>query len=173
MSTVDSAAAASPATSAAPAARIVRAGDGEVLGPVDGCRDRFLVDAARWGGRLAVVEHLLAPRSLAAPLHRHTREDEFSWIVDGEVTYRAGDEVLVARAGDLVIKPRGEWHTFWNATDRPARVLELICPGGLEVAFRLMDTTDVDVVAVGEQYGCAVDLEATAQLLEQHGLTFG
>ena len=112
--------------------RIIRAGTGEILGPPAGCRDRFLVDSKSWGGHLGVVEHLLAPHSIAAPMHRHSREDEFSFILEGRVWAQFGDEEHVAEVGDLVFKPRGEWHTFWNASDEPARLLELITPGGLE-----------------------------------------
>ncbi len=101
--------------------RIIRAGEGVVLGSADGCRDRFLIDSEDWGGRFAVVEHLLAPHSIAAPMHRHTKEDEFSLILEGQVGYHAAGEELTASVGDLVFKPRGEWHTFWNAADQPAR----------------------------------------------------
>ena len=156
-------------------ATIIRAGQGEVLGAVDGCRDRFLVDSKDWGGRLAVVEHLLAPRSIAAPLHRHTQEDEFSLILEGRVWYHAGGEEHVAEVGDFVFKPRGEWHTFWNAADSPARVLELITPGGLEEAFRLIGTAGdgVDLGPLVEPYGCEGDFEATQPIIEKYGLTFG
>lgn len=155
--------------------RIIRAGEGEVLGSVNGCRDRFLVDSRDWGGRFAVVEHLLAPHSIAAPVHRHTREDEFSLILQGDVWFHAGGEEHAASVGDLVFKPRGEWHTFWNAADEPARLLEIISPGGLEEAFRLIDTAspDLDLGQVIESYGCEGDLEATLPIMEKHGLTFG
>jgi quercetin dioxygenase-like cupin family protein len=154
--------------------RIIGPGQGEVLGPERGARDRFLVDAKDWGGGLAVVEHLLAPRCIAGPLHRHTREDEFSYVLEGRVWYRFGDEDVVAHTGDLVIKPRFEWHTFWNAADEPARVLELITPGGLEEAFRVMDTDpDVDIVALAAEYGAEVDLAGTEPIVEQYGLTWG
>ena len=155
--------------------RIIRAGEGEVLGSIDGCRDRFLIDSKDWGGRFAVVEHLLAPHSIAAPMHRHTKEDEFSLILEGEVGYHAAGEELTATVGDLVFKPRGEWHTFWNAADLPARVLEIISPGGLEEAFRLIDTAspDMDLGPVIEPYGCEGDMEATLPVMEKHSLTFG
>ncbi len=146
-----------------------------MLGAVDGCRDRFLVDSKDWGGRLAVVEHLLAPRSIAAPMHRHTREDEFGLILEGRVWYHADGAEYVAEVGDFVVKPRGEWHTFWNAADSPARVLELITPGGLEEAFRLIGTAgdDVDLGPLVEPYGCEGDEEATRPIIERYGLTFG
>ncbi len=155
--------------------RIIRAGEGEILGPPRGCRDRFLVDAKDWGGNLAVLEHLLAPRSIAAPLHRHTREDEFSLVLEGRVWFVADGEEHVAEVGDLVFKPRGEWHTFFNAADSPARLLELISPGGLEEAFRIIGTAPegVDLGPIVEPYGCEGDLDATLPLLEKYGLTFG
>lgn len=155
--------------------RIIRAGSGEILGAVDGCRDRFLVDSKNWGGQLAVVEHLLAPRAIAAPMHRHTREDEFSFILEGRVWYVADGEEHVAELGDLVFKPRGEWHTFFNAADEPARVLELISPGGLEEAFRIIGTAEegVDLGPLIDSYGCEGDFDATVPYIEKYGLRFG
>lgn len=155
--------------------RIIPAGAGEILGSPLGCRDRFLIDAKDWGGNLAVVEHLLAPHAIAAPMHRHTNEDEFSLILEGRVWYVADGEEHVAEVGDLVFKPRGEWHTFFNAAEQPARVLELISPGGLEEAFRIIGTApdDFDPGPVIESYGCEADFEATQPLVEKYGLTFG
>ena len=155
--------------------RIIRAGQGEILGSPQGCRDRFLVDSRDWGGGFGLVEHLLAPHSIAAPVHIHTREDEFSFVLEGRVWILAGDEEIVAEVGDLVFKPRGEWHTFWNAADEPARLLEIISPGGLEEAFRIIDTAtdDVDLGPLVEPYGCTADMAATEPIIERHGLTFG
>lgn len=157
------------------AQRILGPGDGLVLGAENGVRDRFLIDSGDWGGHLAVVEHLLAPHAIAAPVHRHSREDEFSLILEGRVWFQADGEEYVAEVGDLVFKPRGEWHTFWNAADRPARMLELITPGGLEEAFKLIGTAtgDVDLGPLVAPYGCEADLAATAPIMERYGLTFG
>src|SRR6476661_212959 len=106
----------------------------DVLGPDDGqyaqigpMGVRFMVDAEKGGG-FSMVEHPIAPRSLAAPLHTHTHEDEYSYVLDGEVGVQIGDEVAIAKPGDLVFKPRGVQHAFWNAGDSPARVLEIISP---------------------------------------------
>ncbi|MFC6287251.1 cupin domain-containing protein [Nocardioides sp. GCM10027113] len=155
--------------------RVLGPTDGVVLGPPAGVRDRFLVDSAEWGGHLAVVEHLLAPHSIAAPMHRHTREDEFSLILEGRVWFVAEGREYVADVGDLVFKPRGEWHTFFNAADEPARVLELISPGGLEEAFRIIGsaTEEVDLGPLVATYGCEADPDATTALVEKYGLTFG
>ena len=81
---------------------------------------------------------------------------------------------MFAEAGDFVFKPRGEWHTFWNAGDGPLRILEIITPGGLEEAFRLLGTAeaDPDVVLddVEARFACEVDGEQTAAIIERHGL---
>ena len=123
---------------------------------------------------MAIVEHLLAPHSIAAPLHVHTREDEFGFVLEGRVSLRLGEEEHVVEPGDLVVKPRGQWHTFWNATDRPARVLEMIAPGGLEELFRAMGRgDDVDVPAQIAAAGCRGDPEATEPIVSAYGLTWG
>ena len=64
-----------------------------------------------------MVEHLLAPHSIAAPVHRHTREDEFSLILEGRFWFQADGVEHVAEVDDFVFKPRDERHTFWNAAD--------------------------------------------------------
>ncbi|WP_218058218.1 cupin domain-containing protein [Streptomyces sp. Wb2n-11] len=109
--------------------RIVGPENGEPYQPERACGDRFLIDSREWGGRFALVEHRLPPKVLAAPVHKHTLEDEFSFVIEGSVGARFGDEEVVAGPGDLVFKPRGEWHTFRNAGQAPARLLEIISPG--------------------------------------------
>jgi len=48
--------------------------------------------------------------------------------IEGKMGALLGDEELVAGPGDLIFKPRNQWHTFWNAGDEPARILEIIAP---------------------------------------------
>src|SRR5579859_1224666 len=97
---------------------------------------RFLIDGSEADERFSLVEHPMSPRALAAPLHRHTREDEYSFVLEGKMGALLGEEVLVASPGDLVFKPRNQWHTFWNAGDEPARILEIISPAGFERFFQ-------------------------------------
>jgi ribonuclease BN (tRNA processing enzyme) len=78
---------------------------------------------------------------------------------------------------DRIFKPRGEWHTFWNAGETPARILEIISPGGFEQAFREMhalgDALDADAMAaIAARYGVDVDFERTGPIIERHRLTF-
>ncbi|UOY03365.1 cupin domain-containing protein [Blastococcus sp. PRF04-17] len=108
-------------------------------------------------------------------MQQHTKEDEFSFVLEGRVWFVADGEKLVAEVGDLVFKPRGEWHTFFNAADESARLLEPISPGGLEEGFRIIDSApdDFDLGPVIAPYGCEKDFEATVPIIDKYGLTFG
>src|ERR1700736_4409999 len=116
------------------AVRIVGPRDGKT-GRLGGVGVRFIVDGSESGGGFSLVEHPLEPRALAAPMHRHSREDEYSYILEGRVGADLGGEIVVGEVGDLIFKPRGQWHTFWNAGDEPARLLEIISPAGFEKFF--------------------------------------
>jgi mannose-6-phosphate isomerase-like protein (cupin superfamily) len=136
-----------------------------------------MIDGAETAGRLAVVEHTVAPHVLAGPLHHHTREDEYSYVLEGRLGALLGGKEVVAGPGDLVFKPRGQWHTFWNPGDTPTRVLELITPSGLEDLFRELgapggEMDPATLPALAARYGCTVDFEATAAIIQRHGLTF-
>ena len=158
-------------------ARVLGPGDGEVAGAPKSRTDRFMIDGAATGGRLSVVEHTLPPHVLAGPLHHHTREDEYSYVLEGRLGALLGDQEVFAEAGDLVFKPRGQWHTFWNPGDTPTRILELISPGGLEDLFRELGAPGVELdpatlPALAARYGCKIDFQGTAPILQRHGLTF-
>ena len=105
------------------------------LHQLGGITARTLLPGSATGGRFSVVEHRLGPRELAAPLHLHRREDEYSIVTDGRVGFVLGEAVSEAGPGDLVRKPRDQWHTFWNAGDEEARLLEVISPAGFEDYF--------------------------------------
>jgi quercetin dioxygenase-like cupin family protein len=157
--------------------RLLAAGDGvPAVGPGE-VADRFMIDGADSGGRFALLQHLFAPRALAAPLHRHRDEDEYTLVLTGRVGAVLDGEEVVAAPGDLLFKPRGQWHTFWNAGDEPATCLELISPAGLEELFRAMasaaDLLTPDVLSdMAGRYGCELDLERTEPLVLRHGLAW-
>ena len=157
--------------------RVLRSGEGDVLGPPSTCTDRFMIEGDDAGGRFALVEHTIAPSALAAPMHRHSNEDEFTYVLAGSFAAVADGHEVSAGPGDLVFKPRGQWHTFWNPGDVPTRVLEMISPAGLEQFFRLVDAPEAeqDLAQISElaaRIGCEVDEEATAALVERHRLRF-
>lgn len=164
-------------TGAQDGVRILLDGEGLVVGDPNGVRDRFMIDGQDAGGRFALVQHLFAPRALAAPMHRHHLEDEFTYVVSGRIGAVLGDREVEAGPGDLIFKPRGQWHTFWNAGDEPAAVLELISPAGLEEFFRALGTMPqpIDPAELGElaaPYQCDADMDATQALLQRHDLSF-
>ena len=138
---------------------------------------RFVIDGEATGGAFSLVEHLLPPRALGAPLHTHRNEDEYSYVLEGRIGLELGDEVLEAGPGDLVSKPRGVPHAFWNAGDEPARLLELISPAGFESYFRelapLLAAPERDEAAIGEvvaRYDLDIDFGTIPVLSERHGL---
>jgi quercetin dioxygenase-like cupin family protein len=158
----------------------------KVVGPRDGKAGflgsigvRFMVDGEEAGGGFSLVEHPMSPRALAAPLHRHSREDEYSYVVEGRMGALLGDEELVGSPGDLIFKPRNQWHTFWNAGDEPARILEIISPAGFERYFaelvELGGSTQAEPQALGDlaaRYGLEVDPGSIPGLIERFGLRF-
>jgi len=141
---------------------------------------RFMIDGVDAGARFSLVEHPMSRRALAAPLHRHTREDEYSYVLQGRMGALLGDDVVEAGPGDLVFKPRDQWHTFWNAGDEPCRILEVISPAGFERFFQELSdlggaiAADPDAVAaLGERYGLEMRPETVPDLLERFGLQLG
>jgi quercetin dioxygenase-like cupin family protein len=141
---------------------------------------RFMISGDDSGGGFSLVEHPIPPRALAAPLHRHSREDEYSFVLEGHLGALLGGDVVYGEPGDLVFKPRGQWHTFWNAGDEPARILEIISPAGFERYFaevvELLEAGPPEPSALGDiagRYGLEVDRESISRLTAEYGLHFG
>ena len=157
-----------------------------VLGPTDGKSGflgsigvRFMIDGATTDQGFSLVEHPMSPRALAAPLHRHLREDEYSYVLEGRVGALLGEEVVEGGPGDLIFKPRNQWHTFWNAGDEPARLLEIIAPAGFERFFEeLVDLGGVTAAppeVLGElcsRYELEMQPDSVPGLVERFGLKF-
>jgi mannose-6-phosphate isomerase-like protein (cupin superfamily) len=114
------------------------------------------IEGAAAEGRFSIVHHPLAPRALAAPLHRHTREDEYSYVLTGTLGALLGDDVVTAEPGTWVFKPRNQWHTFWNAGDTPCEIIEIISPAGFENFFH--ELADVYAGDGGPDLGRFADL---------------
>jgi hypothetical protein len=143
----------------------------KVIGPTDGKAGflgsigvRFMIDGVETDDRFSLVEHPMSARALAAPLHRHTNEDEYS--------FEAGP-------GELVHKPRGQWHTFWNAGDEPCRILEIISPAGFERFFaELVDLGGVaqakpeELGVLCQRYALEMNPASLPDLIERFGVRF-
>jgi len=158
----------------------------KVVGPSDGKAGflgsigvRFMIDGAEAAERFSLVEHPMAAHALAAPMHRHHNEDEYSFVVEGRMGALLGDEHLEAGPGDLVFKPRGQWHTFWNAGDEPCRILEIISPAGFERFFaELVDlggAAQADPQRMGDlcrRYALEMDPDSVPDLVQRFGVRF-
>ncbi len=160
--------------------------ESRVLGPAEGRAGflgsigvRFMVDGDLTGQGFSLVEHPMGPHALAAPLHRHNREDEYSFVIEGRMGALLGDQVLEAGPGDLVFKPRGEWHTFWNAGAEPCRILEIIQPAGFERFFgEMLDIGGLDAApeAIGAlcaKYELDMQPDSVPGLVERFGVRLG
>jgi mannose-6-phosphate isomerase-like protein (cupin superfamily) len=159
-------------------APVLHPADGEMF-HLGGVGARLMMDAAASGGSFALIEHPLAPRTLGAPIHTHTREDEYSYILEGRVGFVLGEETFEAGPGDFVRKPRGIPHTFFNGTDEPARLIEIITPAGYEAYFpqaAALFTGPPDIgalLALAAQYGLEMDIASMPILAQKHGLSLG
>ena len=138
----------------------------------------LMAGAPATGGRCTVVVHPLAPRALGSPVHTHRNEDEWTYVLDGQIGVELGGQTLTAQGGDLVLKPREVPHAFWNGTDEPARLLEIITPAGFEGYFeRLGDLLasggQPDLAALAElahEYELELEPESIPRLAQAHGL---
>jgi mannose-6-phosphate isomerase-like protein (cupin superfamily) len=136
---------------------------------------RWKIDGPASDGRFSVVHHPLAPRALAAPLHYHHNEDEYSYVLKGKLGALLGDDVVTAEVGTWVFKPRGQWHTFWNAGDEPCEIIEVISPAGFENFFREVAAAWGDLQKFAEinaRYRLDMDFDSVPGLCQRFGLTF-
>lgn len=156
-------------------ASVILPGEGEPFrfGDVGG---RFAIGGDATENRFVVAQlPEIPPRTLAAPLHRHRNEDEYTYVVSGRLGTVAGDEVFTAEPGTWLIKPRGEWHTFWNAGDEPCHVIEIVSPAGFERYFDEVAGAGGDLEKlpeINEKYGIEMEMESVPELCRRFGLTF-
>jgi mannose-6-phosphate isomerase-like protein (cupin superfamily) len=154
--------------------RILRALDGKSFRL--GCAGvRFMINGNESSNRFALVEHPMEPQALAAPLHRHRNEDEYSFVIEGRIGAELGGEVVFGNRGDLIFKPRMQWHTFWNAGDKPARVLEIISPAGFERYFEQLANwkpplDPEKILALAARYDVELDFDSIPRLKNEYGV---
>ena len=145
-----------------------------LVGPRGGTRLPVLdithkVEAGDSGGSITIEEWGLPPGRMIPP-HTHDREDEYMFVLEGEVTCFVGGEVLAAPIGSLVLKPRGVPHAFYNAGAETFRVLEVLTPGGMEGYFDEYERI-VARLASGE-IDAGEHRRARAELGARYGITW-
>ena len=138
---------------------------------------QFKLDGTTTHGAFSVVEHPLEPGAFAPP-HTHSREDEFSYVLEGTVGVKLGDQEFLVTQGSYIVKPRGIPHAFWNPGPEPARLLEIIAPAGFERYFMQMAALvsknappDEEAIAkLANEYGLTYHMEQAPALIAKHGL---
>lgn len=89
-------------------------------------------------GRFALVEQVVPAGFPGPALHIHPDFAETFYVIDGEIAVRVGDEAHEAGPGTVAMVPPGTPHTFANPSDRPARMLVFVTPGGFERYFEAL-----------------------------------
>lgn len=136
---------------------------------------RWKIDGSSTNGNFSIVHHPIAPHALAAPLHYHHNEDEYSFVLKGRLGALLGDEVVIAEQGSWVHKPRKQWHTFWNPDDESCEIIEVIAPAGFENYFRDVSAAwgDLEQFAqINARYSLEMDFDSVPGLCERFNLTF-
>jgi mannose-6-phosphate isomerase-like protein (cupin superfamily) len=148
---------------------------------IGGFGTTFLAQASATGGAYALIEHTLEVGLLGAPPHRHSREDELSYVLEGTLTVWREGRAVEHGPGSIVPKPRGEWHTFWNKGSSRVRFLELIAPPAFANYFRELAKIipaqgmpdPAEFMALAARYGLEYDFAAMSSLTERYGLRLG
>jgi quercetin dioxygenase-like cupin family protein len=153
----------------APPLKVVPPGGGDSVA-IAGFGAVFKLYGRDNNGEVAIVEHPFAVGTITAP-HRHTREDEHSIVLEGQIGFRSDADEIVLEAGGYITKPRGQMHAMWNAGTVPGRIIEVITPGGFEHYFRELSDllTSVEPTA-------GVNLRERPEFTElatRYGLTYG
>jgi len=145
-----------------PALAVVQPGGGERV-PIPGFGATFKLYSQETGGVVSIVEHPFSVGTITPP-HMHSREDEYSIVLEGQIGFRSDDSEVVLGPGGYIIKPRGQMHAMWNAGDVPGRIIEIIIPGGFESYFRELSALLAANVS---------EAGAFAELASNYGLTYG
>ena len=107
-----------------PKVTVVDPGAGETV-PIPGFGAVYKLCSRDNGGEVAIVEHPFAVGTITAP-HRHTREDEHSIVLEGQIGFRSDSDEVVLGPGGYITKPRGQTHAMRNAGQVPGRIIEVI-----------------------------------------------
>ena len=122
---------------------------------------------AATGGRVMVTEQL-APRGSGSPLHVHHNEDEWFYVLEGELTIWVGGETVVAPAGAFVFGPRDIPHTFAVSSEQ-ARFLLVTEPGDF-VGFVRALAEPAGALAIPPAPTAPPDMEPVLAAAAQYGL---
>lgn len=85
----------------------------------------------------SIAWHATFPVDTFVPPHVHLHQDEYIYVLDGQLDLLLGDTTTTAGIGDLVRMPRGIPHAFYNNTGKTVTALLWAAPaGGLLELYR-------------------------------------
>ncbi|MEH2368448.1 cupin domain-containing protein [Nostoc sp.] len=102
---------------------------------VAGIRTTFITKGVDTNGRYTLAEFYI-PSQAGVPAHIHRREDEWFYVLNGDVSIEMEDELVDATSGTLVYGPRDHIHSFANMGTTPATMLSVWTPSGIEGLFK-------------------------------------
>ena len=157
---------------------VLQRGDGE---PLSIGQMTQLVGREEWtDGAYCIYDQIMAPRLMSA-VHAHASEDQVVFVLEGTVTCWVDGSEQDVRTGGCAVRPSGVPHAMWNATDEPARFLEITSPGERQQQYMfrlssLIDSGAANAQTVGElarEFGISFYPEATEQLRARLELPVG
>ena len=135
--------------------------------------------ATETDGKMSMLQVTIPPKTLVKP-HLHSREDEFTLVLAGTVGVRLGATTTEdVPTGSWLVKPRGVRHAMWNVADEPARILEVVLPGGLEGYFEAIEPVlrnhgpdwTKQYYALAEAHGLEILDDWSDELKARYGIT--
>lgn len=107
-------------------------------------------------GGAAAIFHQTVPPMSGPPLHRHSREDEWFYVLEGEITAEIDGQRTILNAGGSAFAPRGTAHTLQNFSSGAAQMLVMVTPRGFQQFFEELSSLNKGL--------SAADLVRTEQL---------
>jgi mannose-6-phosphate isomerase-like protein (cupin superfamily) len=151
-------------------------GEGEIVW-MGGVGVVYKIPASATGGAFSLIEHVVKPGAMTPP-HRHTREHEFSYVLEGVLGAEIGGTIVHAQPGEFALKPKGIPHTFWNEGPDVLRFLEIFSPAGFEQFFaegsKLIPANgppdEAKLMALSKKYGVENDMDRAPELMKRFGV---
>lgn len=114
------------------------------------------VPAAATHGAYSVTEIIGDPGD-STPLHVHEKEDEYLLVLEGTARIVLGEQTIEVTAGQTVEMKRGIPHAWGNPSDKPARLLGILTPGGSEEALVIIaQGGEIDLPALAARFHVTV-----------------
>jgi quercetin dioxygenase-like cupin family protein len=140
------------------------AGDGRTAEPLEILGEAVLVKLASSDtGGAAAIFHLTVPPMSGPPMHRHSREDEWFYVLEGTIVAEIDGERITLQDGSSGFAARGTVHAFQNFTTSTAKLLVMTTPGANLNRF-------FEAVSAHNKGLPAPDFVRTEQIMNEHGI---